>query len=127
MYLDTDVVLGLLKVEDWLGPATRHADLDDPKTSILTAVEVQLVMFDEWSRSALAGVATSIEDEGIELLPLTRVAFAAGSDLLPIYPALNVFDAIHVGHAVALSEPIVSTDTLYPEIEEVDHLDPRAL
>lgn len=127
MYLDTDVLLALLKADDWLQTAARDATFESPKTSIVTAVEIQLVMFESWSRSELAEVSGSIIDEGIEVIPLTTEVLDAGSELLPSYPALNLFDAIHVGHARTLDEPIVSTDTLYPAIEAIDHLDPREL
>lgn len=127
MYLDTDVLLALLKADDWLQTAAREATFEAPKTSVITAVEVQLVLFQSWSRSELAGVCESMVDEGVEVVPLTVEVFEAGSELLPTYPALNVFDAIHVGHARTLDEPLVSTDTLYPDIAEVDHLDPREL
>jgi len=43
------------------------------------------------------------------------------------YEALNVFDGVHLGTARVLDEPIVSTDTLYPSISEVEHVDPRDL
>lgn len=127
MYLDTDVLLALLKVDDWLQADVKQAEFDDPKTSVVTAVEIQLVMFDEWSRSRLAEVQTLINAEGIELLPLTADTFQAGADLLPAYSSLNVFDAVHIGHARTLDEPLVSTDTLYPSIDEIEHRDPRDL
>lgn len=127
MYLDTDVLLALLKPEDWLQEAVRAATFEAPKTSVVTAVEIQLVMFETWSRSDLAGVNSAIEDEDIEVLALAPDTFEAGANLLPSYPALNVFDAVHLGHAMTLDEPIVSTDTLYPKIDEVDHVDPRDL
>lgn len=127
MYLDTDILLAMLKAEDWLQADVKQADFDAPKTSLITAVEIQLVMFDTWSRSQLAEVRAEIEAEDVDLLPLTADAFQAGADLLPAYESLNVFDAIHVGHARTLDEPLVSTDTLYPRIDEIEHIDPREL
>lgn len=127
MYLDTDVLLAKLKAEDWLQADVERAEFTDPKTSVITAVEIQLVMFDAWSRARLADVRAEIESEGVELLALTGDGFHAGAELLPEYASLNVFDAIHVGHARTLDEPLVSTDTLYPTIDEVEHLDPRDL
>lgn len=127
MYLHTDILLALLKAEDWLQSAANAATFESPKTSIVTAIEIQLVMFETWSRSDLARVCERIESEGIEVLSLTPEAFQGGSDLLPKYSALNVFDAVHVGHAITLDEPIVSTDTLYPKIDEIEDLDPREL
>jgi hypothetical protein len=43
------------------------------------------------------------------------------------YEALNVFDGVHLGSAAVLGESIVSTDTLFPEIPEIEHIDPRDL
>jgi hypothetical protein len=51
----------------------------------------------------------------------------AAGDLRRRYGSLNVFDAVHLGTAYTLNEPIVSTDTLYPDIVEVGHIDPRDL
>lgn len=127
MYVDTDVVLALLKQDDWLAPAVESADLESPKTSLVTAIEVQLVTFESWSRDRLATVREEIEGEGVDILALTPDTFDAGAQLLSTYDSLNVFDAIHLGNALVLDDPIVSTDTLYPRIEEVDHLDPRDL
>ncbi len=127
MYLDTDVLLALLKAEDWLRPTVEVASFEAPKTSVVTAIEIQLVMFDSWSRSALAEVLGDIEAESVEVQALTPDAFQSGARLLPEYPALNVFDAVHIGHAINLQEPLVSTDTLFPSIDEIDHIDPREL
>jgi hypothetical protein len=52
---------------------------------------------------------------------------SAGTDLLAVYSDMIVFDAAHLGHARTLDESIVSTDTLYPKVEEVDHIDLREL
>lgn len=127
MYLDTDVLLALLKADDWLQDAVASATFESPKTSVITAIEIQLVMFDTWSRADLAAVVDDVRDEGVEVLSLTPEAFQAGADLLTSYPDLNVFDAVHVGQAITLGEPIVSTDTLYPRIDEIEQLDPRSL
>jgi len=40
---------------------------------------------------------------------------------------LNVFDGFHLGTAQPLGESIASTDTLYPNIPEVEIFDPREL
>ena len=127
MYLDTDVLLALLKADDWLQDSVASATFESPKTSVITAIEIQLVMFDTLSRADLAAVVDDVRDEGVEVLALTPEAFQAGADLLTSYSDLNVFDAVHVGQAISLGEPIVSTDTLYPRIDEIEQLDPRSL
>lgn len=71
MYLDTDVILALLKVDDWLASDVDVGPLSEPKTSVATAIEVQYVMEDEWDRDRLSRVHDAIGEEGIGLSPLT--------------------------------------------------------
>lgn len=127
MYLDTDPVLALLKPDDWLASSVDLESLEAPKTSVATAIEVQYVMEETWDRDRLADAHREITAEGIELAPLTANAMDAAGDLRRQYSSLNVFDAVHLGTAETLEEPIVSTDTLYPDIDEGEHIDPRDL
>lgn len=127
MYLDTDVVLAVLKVDDWLGSAVDLATIDEPKTSVSTCIEVQYAMQDEWSRDRLSTVNEALSDEGIALVPLRESHVAAGGTLQRTYDRLNLFDAIHLGTAGVLDETLVSTDTLYPSIGEITTVDPREL
>lgn len=127
MYLDTDPILALLKAEDWLASAVDLAEIDDPCTSVATTIELQYVLEDDWSRDRLVGVHREVDDLGIDLVDLTPRAIDAGADLRERYPRLNFFDSVHLGTARTIDEPIVSTDTLYPEIQEVEHVDPRDL
>ncbi|RQG94408.1 PIN domain-containing protein [Natrarchaeobius chitinivorans] len=84
-------------------------------------------MEDTWSKEQLSNSHSKIANEGIELVPLTVDMMDAAGELRRAYDRLNVFDAVHLGTAYTLEEPIVSTDTLYPEIDEVGHFDPRDL
>lgn len=127
MYLDTDPILALLKTDDWLSSSVDLEAIEAPKTSVATAIEVQYVMEGEWTREQLADAHTVIADEGIELVPLTVEVMEAAAPLRTQYERLNVFDAVHLGSARTLNEPIVSTDTLYPDIDEIEHIDPRDL
>lgn len=125
MYLDLDVLLAELKAEDWLASAVDLEALETPKTSVATAIELQYVMEDQWERDRVVRANQEITDQGIELVALTSDALDAAADLRATYGALNVFDGVHLGTAFVLEEPIVSTDTLFPEIPEIDHIDPR--
>ncbi|WP_049888910.1 type II toxin-antitoxin system VapC family toxin [Natronococcus occultus] len=127
MYLDTDPVLAVLKDDDWLSSEVDLEAIDTPKTSVATAIEVQYVMEDSWNRDELSEAHRTIAAEGIELVPLSVEMMDAAGQLRRQYDSLNVFDAVHLGTARVLEEPIVSTDTLYPNIAEVDHIDPRDL
>lgn len=127
MYLDTDVILAHLKVDDWLSSVVDLETLDEPKTSVATCLEIQYAMQDEWDRERLTRTSEELEADGIELVPLEVDHIEAGSELQRRYDSLNLFDAVHLGAATVLGEPIVSTDTLYPEIAEVESVDPREL
>lgn len=125
MYLDTDPILAVLKADDWLASAVDLDEIAEPRTSVATTIELQYVLEDEWPRNRLVDVHEEVVDRGIEFVDLQTEAIAAGAELRARYPRLNVFDAVHLGSAKTADEPIVSTDTLYPEIEEIDHVDPR--
>lgn len=127
MYLDLDVILAELKADDWLASDVDLESMDEPKTSVATAIELQYVMETNWDRDRVVRAHQEITAEDIELVPLTTDALDAAAALRSQYDALNVFDGVHLGSAATLDEPIVSTDTLFPEIPEIDHVDPRDL
>ena len=127
MYLDLDVILAELKADDWLASDVDLESIDEPKTSVATGIELQYVMEAEWDRDRVVRAHQEIAANDIELIPLTTDALDAAAALRSQYAALNVFDGVHLGSAATLDEPIVSTDTLFPEIPEVDHVDPRDL
>jgi len=125
VYLDLDVILAELKADDWLASTVDIESIAEPKTSVATAIELQYVMEDEWDRGRVVQAHQEIAANNIELVPLTSNALDAAGDLRSQYEALNVFDGVHLGSALVLNEPIVSTDTLFPEIPEIKHIDPR--
>jgi hypothetical protein len=127
VYLDLDVILAELKADDWLASDVDLDAIEEPKTSVATGIELQYVMEDEWDRDRVVRAHQEIASKNIELVPLTSDALDAAADLRTQYTALNVFDGVHLGSAAVLDEPIISTDTLFPEIPEVEHLDPREL
>jgi hypothetical protein len=127
VYLDLDVILAELKADDWLASDVDLDVTEEPKTSVATGIELQYVMEDEWDRDSVVRAHQEIASKNIELVPLTSDALDAAADLRAQYTALNVFDGVHLGSAAVLDEPIISTDTLFPEIPEVEHLDPREL
>jgi len=127
VYLDLDVILAELKRDDWLASDVAIASIDEPKTSVATGIELQYVMEGDWTRDRVLRAHQEIVATGIELVPLTSETLDAAAALRSQYDALNVFDGVHLGCARTLDEPIVSTDTLFPDIDEVAHVDPREL
>ena len=65
-----------------------------------------------------------IASQNTELVPLTSDTLDAAVDLQAQYETLNVFDGVQPGSAGVLEEPIVATDTLFPVIPELEHIDP---
>ena len=127
VYLDLDVILAELKADDWLASDADIDSIEEPKTSVATGIELQYVMEDEWERDRVVRAHREVAKMNIKLVPLTSEALDAAADLRAQYEALNVFDGVHLGSAAVLDEPIVSTDTLFPEIPEIEHIDPRDL
>ena len=127
MYLDLDVILAELNADDWLASDVDIDATEGAKMSVATGIELQYVMEDEWDRDRVVRAHQEITGKDIELVPLTSDALDAAADLRSQYEALNVFDGVHLGSAAVLDEPIVSTDTLFPEIPEVEHIDPLDL
>ncbi len=125
MYLDLNVILAELKADDWLASDVDIESIDGPKTSVATGIELQYVMEDEWNRDRVLRARQEIARTDIELVPLTSDTLDAAADLRSQYETLTVFDGMHLGSAFVLDEPIVSTDTLFPGIQEVEHVDPR--
>ena len=109
---------------------TSDVDLDsmeDPKTSVATGIELQYVMEEEWGRDRVVRAHQELTSKNVNLVLLTSDTLNAAADLRAQYEALNVFDGVHLGSAAVLDEPIVSADTLFPEIPEIEHIDPRDL
>lgn len=117
----------MLKADDWLSSSVDIRTLNDPKTSVSTCIEVQYAMEDEWDRERVTTVHKALTQAGIGLVPLEAEHIAAGGTLQRRYDRLNLFDAVHLGTADVIGETLVSTDTLYPSIEEVETVDPREL
>lgn len=127
MYVDTDVVLAELKADDWLSSEVDIDSISGAKTSVATCIEIQYAMQDEWDRNQRSTAHVQIQESEIDLVPLEVSHLEAGSSLHRMYNRLNLFDSVHLGVATTLDEPIVSTDTLYPSIQEIEHVDPRDL
>ena len=125
MYLDLDVILAELKADDWIASAVDIESIEKPKTSVATGIEHQYVMEDEWDRDRVVQAHQEIVSQNIALVPLTGDVLDVAGDLRSQYDAVNAFDGVHLGSASVLDEPIVSTDTLFPEITEIEHIDPR--
>ena len=127
MYLDTDIILAIVKPSDWLKDVVERKIkvLSDPKTSVFTLVEAEIVLNREVSRGLAVRVLDKVKERNIRLLPLTEKMLTKSVELLRKYPKLNIFDSIHIACAICEGEAILSTDSLFDEIEEIEKVDPR--
>lgn len=127
MYLDTDVILALIKKEDWL---KKYVDIDKikpAKTSTLTITEARIVLLREYSRERALEVLPKIKKLGIKIISIDEKILDKSQELIEKYPNLNMFDAIHAACAIINKEILISTDTVFHLIEEVHNKDPRNL
>ena len=65
MYLDTDIILAIVKPADWLKDvvASKLKMLSDLKTSVFTIVEAQIVLNRETTREITISVLDTEKDE----------------------------------------------------------------
>ncbi len=127
MYLDTDIVLSQIKERDWLKEIVKRklSKIDvELKTSAITIVECQIVLFREEGRNEAVKVMERIKPLGLKILPLTEDVLIKSTELLAKYPKLNIFDSIHLAHTILEGERILSTDRLFDEVEGVVRVDP---
>ena len=127
MYLDTDIILALIKEEDWLKRYISLKDIKNPKTSALTIVEAELVLLREYSRKNAIGVLNKIQNLGINILPITAKTLNKSKELLEKYNNLNIFDSVHAACAILCKEKIISTDNIYSDLDELTKIDPREI
>jgi len=50
MHLDTDILLALIKKEDWLKPHIDLKKVNKPKTSVFAVIEAEIILLREYSR-----------------------------------------------------------------------------
>ena len=129
MYLDADCVLALIKKGDWLGDAVcrRLKGERAPMTSVLTVVECQLVLSREEGRERITDVGKAIGEKGISLLPIDGNILERSNDLLKRYDLLGIFDSIHAATAMTYGEVLLSTDHVFPLIDDLVVEDPRGI
>ena len=126
MFLDTDVVLAIVKKSDWLAKEIDISKLKSPVTSSLVVVEAELVIYREIGRKDVINLPDLIKNK-IKIENFTREMILKGNELMSKYENLNIFDAFHVASCIVLKQDMVSTDHLFGRINEIKHIDPRNL
>lgn len=125
MYLDTDIILALVKETDWLKPYVDLKLVKAPRTSTFTIVEAELVMEREYGRPFVYSVLDTVKSNKIDIIPLTQKVVEKSRDLLKANPNLNIFDSVHAAFAIIENETILSTDNIFKKILPMKCADPR--
>ncbi|MBI4980220.1 PIN domain-containing protein [Candidatus Woesearchaeota archaeon] len=127
MYLDTDIILALVKKEDWLKEHVNFSKLRPATTSVFTVIEARIVLEREYSREEALSVLPTIRKLNIQLLPLDERVLGKSEELMQCFPRLNIFDSVHVAFALIYDDILVSTDTVFPTITNLKCKDPREI
>ncbi|MEK6792909.1 MAG: PIN domain-containing protein [Nanoarchaeota archaeon] len=125
MYLDTDIVLALIKKEDWLKEHVHKLNLKDAKTSALTVIEARIVLDREYSEEDAKNALSKIKAMKIEILSVDEEVIEKSQKLIEEYSDIGMFDAVHVACAIIHNEIIISTDNFFKQIKEITVKDPR--
>ena len=127
MYLDTDIILALIKDDDWLKQYVDIDKLHPAKTSTFTILEARIVLQREYSREIALDVLSNVRSLKIDILEIDEKIISKSQELIERYSKLNMFDAVHAACAIVNNEILVGTDNVFNSIEEVDNKDPRGL
>ena len=125
MYLDTDILLALAKPKDWLKPHVKINKIAEPKTSAFAVVEAEIVLEREYSRKEALDILEKIRKLGVKIENVTEVIIEKNLEFLRKFPKLTVFDSVHAAFCYVHKEKIVSTDTVYDAMQEIEKVDPR--
>lgn len=127
MFLDTDILLALVKEKDWLKSFVDLKKMSNPKTSVLNILEAQLVLMKELGREESLNLLFKIKEKKIQIVALPVEVSDKATELLKSYPKLNLFDAMHAALCLLKNEQICGTDGIFAEISGLKWVDPRDL
>lgn len=125
MYLDTDIVLALVKEKDWLKEFVDASKIKDPKTSTFTIIEAEIILAREYERKDIFSMSEKLKKLKIKILSFDEKILTKSIDLLKEHPKLNIFDSVHAAFACVLKEKLMSTDLIFDTIDGIEKVDPR--
>ena len=126
MYLDTDIILALIKKEDWLKKYVKISSLKPAKTSALTIIEARIVLEREYGKKESITALSKINHFKIQIIPLGEKTLEKSNELMEKYPKLGIFDSIHAACSMLANETLLSTDSVFLTINELRIKDPRS-
>ena len=128
MYLDTDITMALIGLDDFLLEKLEPDMFENSKTSVITIFEIHDILKEMDTDLNIHNIYRMIKEKNIELLPLTPEILEISFKLLDKYNDLILFDskhAIHAAYCVDLEETILSTDSLFKKIGEIKFKNPK--
>jgi hypothetical protein len=90
----------------------------------MTLVEARIVLLRTEERSKVFDLVERISKIGIDIIPYGPDIDNISMILMRKYQFLNTFDSIHIATAMITSNEILSTDHIFPKIEEVEVINP---
>ena len=127
MYLDTDIILAIIKEKDWLKEFVDASKIKDPKTSTFTIIEAEIILAREYERKDIFSMSEKLKKPNIKILSFDEKILTKSIDLLKEHPKLTIFDSVHAAFAFALKEKLMSTDSIFDTIHGIEKIDPREL
>lgn len=126
MYLDTDMILALTKKDDWLKPFVNLKKIKNPVISAAVLIELELVINREYGKDKIDDFFEQIKNLKIKSESLMPDVIYKSAELMKKYN-LTTFDAIHAAYCIINKEKILSSDTIFDSIKDIERVDPREL
>ena len=126
MYLDTDMVLALIKKDDWLKPFVNLKKINNPVISAAVLIELELVINREYGKDKVEGLIKEVKNLKIKSEPISSDVIYKSAELMKKYN-MTTFDAIHASYCILNKEKILSSDTIFDSIKDIKRIDPREL
>ena len=126
MYLDTDIVLALIKKDDWLKPFVNLKKISNPVISAAVLIELELVINREYGKDKVEGLIKEVKNLKIKSEPISSDVIYKSAELMKKYN-MTTFDAIHASYCILNKEKILSSDTIFDSIKDIKRIDPREL
>lgn len=82
MYLDTDMLLALIKKDDWLKPFVNWKNISDPVISAASLTEFGLVVNGEYGKEKIESFLKQVREFKIKVVPATENDIYKSAELM---------------------------------------------
>lgn len=130
MYIDTDVTMALIGLDDNLLEKIELSKMKNTRTSLMTIFEIRDILSEMDISKGIKEIFHLMKKEDIGILPFDEEVLQRSIELLNRYDNLILLDinhAIHASHCILLKETMFSTDPLYKKIGEIKYKNPERL